>query len=123
MRQLEVHPGEIVVVQQLAVRGDPGAREAGPAAATQAMSCLGCLKLRQSTGTGFAQPNTKPPGNSSINPGTRIVPIGSMCFKGFSVNRPSISAVRSPKWRAASPCAVSCTVMASSTGINQAAIC
>ena len=71
----------------------------GPAAATQIMSRLGWRRLPKFTGTGFAQPNMngrRPSSAAAARPGTSIVPIGSMCFIGFSVTRPSIQAVRSP---------------------------
>ena len=76
--------------------------EAGPARAVMAMPCLGFLKYRISTGTGFAQPNKRlePPLRrlpSSRTPGTRSVPTGSMCRIGLIVTRPSTQAVRSPQ--------------------------
>ena len=95
--------------------------DAGPAAATNTMSRLGCLRFCQVIGTGFAQPNMKP-AIMYIRPGMRIVPSGSMCLSGFSVSRPSIMAVLSPSCSAIQPCAVSCTVMANRTGNTHATI-
>ena len=68
------------------------------------------------TGTGFAHPNSSPPMASRM-PGTSTVPTGSIWRSGFRLKRPSISAVRSPKYRAIQPCATSCRVIAKSTGI------
>ncbi len=65
---------------------------AGPAKATNAISRLGFRKFFQVTGTGFAQPKIKLPINKSIN-GKTTVPMGSMCFIGFSVIRPMDFAV------------------------------
>jgi hypothetical protein len=79
---------------------------AGPAAATHSMSRFGWRRLPKFTGTGFAQPKIHggPPNAAAaaiIIPGTSNVPTGSMCRNGLSEIRPSLSAVRSPKLRAA----------------------
>ncbi len=89
---------------------------AGPAAVTHTMLGRGLRMLRASTGTGFAQPNRKPPSQSS-NAGTSTVPIGSMWRIGLRLSRPCISAVRSPNCLATQPCATSWTVIAKTTGI------
>ena len=67
----------------------------GPAPATQNMSRFGWCKLPKLTGTGFAHPKMNNGArvrtdNAIRKPGTAIVPIGSMCFSGFSVTRPSM---------------------------------
>ena len=56
------------------------------------------------------------PPMASSTPGTSTVPTGSMWRSGLRLRRPSISAVRSPKYRAIQPCATSCRVIAESTG-------
>ena len=48
--------------------------------------------------------------------------MGSMCFRGFTVSRPSIIAVGSPSARATHQCATSWIVMAKSTGSTQMAM-
>lgn len=86
----------------------------GPAKATLAESFLGFLKLEGSIGTGFAQPKTIPSfvGERNLsnnkNPGKIIEPKRSKCFKGFKLNLPETSAVRSPKIFAISPWEISC---------------
>ena len=74
----------------------------GPARATSAMSRFGFLRFCQVTGTGLAQPKMAPPA-SIIRPGTRMVPSGSMCLRGFSVSLPIMRAVLSPKRFATHP--------------------
>src|SRR6185437_12486724 len=49
--------------------------------------------------------------------GIRIVPIGSICLIGFSVIRPSMRAVGSPRMFAIQACADSCTLMANRNAI------
>ena len=88
----------------------------GPAIATHSMSRFGLRKLPKFTGTGFAHPNRIGEWISNSIPGRSTVPIGSMCFSGFAVTRPSIQAVWSPKIRATYPCAASCKVIAKTTG-------
>ena len=91
---------------------------AGPARATSIIARRGLRSTLVATGTGFAHPNKGPP-TASSKPGTSTVPMGSMWRSGFKLKRPSISAVRSPKYLAIQPCATSCRVMAKSTGIAQ----
>jgi len=50
------------------------------------------------------------------------VPIGSTCFNGLSVSRPSRAAVGSPNRRAINPCATSWKTMAITSGTSQVAI-
>ena len=57
------------------------------------------FRFEKLTGTGLAQPNMKGL-NASVTIGSNMVPSGSMCFTGFSVTRPIIHAVASPKRRA-----------------------
>jgi hypothetical protein len=90
--------------------------EPGPAKATQNMPARCGLRFEKFTGTGLAQPNMKGL-NASVTIGTSTVPSGSMCFTGFSVTRPSIHAVESPKRLATKPWAASCSVIAKITGI------
>ena len=92
-----IRPAQISAISRLAP---------GPAAATQSMSCFGLRRLLKLTGTGFAQPNRMPAPPVSFEMirmvnGTINVPIRSKCRIGFSVMRPSICAVRSPKRKAA----------------------
>ena len=61
---------------------------AGPAKAIFIMSTRGLERYRESTGTGFAQPN---PTNKIIND-----PNGSRCANGLSVSLPEYRAVGSP---------------------------
>src|ERR1043165_5128551 len=93
----------------------------GPATATKAISRRGFLRFCQVIGTGLAQPNIKPPREKRMA-GTIIVPIGSICFRGFKVKRPNNLAVGSPHFEATQPCAVSWTVIAKSKGITQSII-
>src|SRR5690625_1141608 len=72
--------------------------EAGPARATQAISRLGFLSIRQSTGTGLAQPNNRPAPPISLllnnkNNGTATVPTGSICLIGLRLTLPAAHAV------------------------------
>ena len=70
--------------------------DAGPAKAIFIISVLGLAKYRESTGTGFAQPN---PTNKIINE-----PNISKCASGFKVKRPAYLAVGSPNLLATHPC-------------------
>lgn len=74
----------------------------GPAKAVIAVPSSLFSKLYSFTGTGLLQPNLK---RTIAN-----APSGSICFKGFNVNLPSIFAVGSPSLYAANPCAYSCIV-------------
>src|SRR3569623_1406828 len=96
--------------------------EVGPAAAPKAISRLGWRRFSTVMGTGLAQPKITPPARISTS-GTSTVPMGSMCFKGLRVRRPSIIAVGSPSLRATQPWATSWTVMANSTGSIHTASC
>ncbi len=93
----------------------------GPAAATSAMPRCGERKCSGTTGTGFAQPIAKP-GRFSATPAQKVtanmaVPRRSRCRIGFSDSRPIIFAVGSPSRHATTPCASSCsTIATSSTG-------
>ena len=69
--------------------------DTGPARATMAISLRGSLKLRQSTGTGLAQPKKTPPVNRAT-PGKITVPKISRWAIGLIVNLPSSFAVGSP---------------------------
>ncbi len=91
----------------------------GPAAATRIMSRLGLRRFRNTTGTGFAQPNVNAPFVSSARPiGTITVPSGIDVPESDSTeSRPSLYAVGSPSCFAAQPCATSCSVIAKTTGI------
>ena len=89
---------------------------AGPPAATQAMSRRELRKAANFTGTGLAYPKTNGDRASKRNPGSRIVPTGSMCLKGLRLTRPNWDAVSSPRNRATNACAASCNVMASYNG-------
>ncbi len=73
----------------------------GPARATRRRSREGLRKLKGLTGTGFAQPKTKPVPVRIKNAGNRIVPIGSIWLIGFKLTRPSTRAVGSPSLSAA----------------------
>jgi len=80
----------------------------GPNKDTIAISLLGFFKLYGFTGTGLAQPKTIGLelvifANITIITGTKIVPIISICFKGFKLNLPYCSAVLSPNILAACP--------------------
>ena len=88
--------------------------EAGPAAATRAISRFGLRNAAGFTITGFAHPN---PRNANA-----AKPNMSMCFKGFNVSRPWRRAVSSPKRYAAYPCENSCTLIHSNAGIIANAI-
>ncbi len=72
----------------------------GPASAIKTESHFGFFRLYGLNGTGFAQPNPK--SKSGMNPNR------SKCASGLSVNRPSRSAVGSPRNFAMSPCENSC---------------
>lgn len=75
----------------------------GPASETKAISFLGSLKLKGSTGTGFAAPKTTgDPLNKRIR-GKRILIIGSMWGIGLSVSLPRSLAVGSPSLFATQP--------------------
>ena len=91
--QRRLHPpaARLLLGEGAGLRHDPDHRGAlrGPAAAVRAMSRFGCLKLRISTGTGFAQPKR----NSAI---IKRPPI-STCRSGLSVSRPARLAVGSPR--------------------------
>src|SRR5262249_49344247 len=80
---------------------------AGPATATQTMPLRGFRSARKLTGTGLAYPNRNGEPSSSRTPGSKIVPVGSMCFKGLRLTRPSLHAVSSPRKRATKPWAAS----------------
>ena len=67
---------------------------------TKKISNFGFLKLRESTGTGFAQPKTKP-WEKEISRSTE--PKKSKWDKGFNVSLPDSFAVLSPLKNAISP--------------------
>ena len=78
----------------------------GPANETIASSLKGLLNWDLFTGTGLAHPiNIKPEENASI--GITILPIRSICFKGFNVSLPILKAVLSPNLNAEYACAYS----------------
>ena len=74
--------------------------DAGPAAATSPIPPRGFLKLRMSTGTGFAQPKSGAPVNTAIV-GNNTVPTQLICAIGSMVNLPRYFAVASPSLSAA----------------------
>ncbi len=75
----------------------------GPAKETKARSFRPSRRLKGSTGTGFAAPKiTGEPLIRSII-GNRMLIRGSMCFRGFNVNRPISRAVGSPSLSATNP--------------------
>src|SRR3989344_9151592 len=78
---------------------------AGPAKETFKVPHFWSLKLKGLTGTGFAQPKMGPWPAVAINnnKGNKIVPKGSICFKGFKVKRPASLAVVSPNFKATLP--------------------
>ncbi len=90
----------------------------GPAADTIAVSLSGFRKLRGLIGTGFAQPNTTPPGIIAIKRGSIIEPNRSMCLIGFSVSLPARRAVGSPNRSATNPCEISCITTEKTRTIN-----
>jgi hypothetical protein len=75
------------------------------------------LKLRGSTGVGFAQPNGGNPSTIRIS-GMMMVPKGSIWTMGLSEMRPSIFAVGSPSRFAIQACADSCTQIANKRTIT-----
>lgn len=82
----------------------------GPARETKAMSFLPSLRLKGSTGTGFAAPIIMgEPEIRSIR-GRAILIRGSICFLGFRVSLPMSLAVGSPSLSATYPCAISCKI-------------
>ncbi len=83
----------------------------GPTTAVLMSSHTSFLKLRGSTGVGFAHPNIGKWLNARIA-GSRTVPTGSMCLMGFNVTRPSMRAVGSPQREAIQACADSWTLIA-----------
>lgn len=76
---------------------------AGPARATQIISCLGFLRLWKFTGTGLAQPNIIGDLVMIKSKGRTIVPIRSIWGMGFRVNLPERRAVGSPHLSATQP--------------------
>lgn len=68
----------------------------GPAKDIKAESFLGSFKLKGSTGTGFAQPNTKGEPIKMRNRGINTVPYKSAWAIGFRVILPFKRAVGSP---------------------------
>ncbi len=117
--KLDGLPISLVAIKVISTQKTAMARlAAGPAMATRAVSRFGLPRLRQSIGTGFAQPKTKPTVRYNTA-GTIIVPTGSICLMGFKLNRPSIIAVRSPSLYATQPCATSCRTIAKMTGISE----
>lgn len=94
----------------------------GPASAVRSRSFNGFLKLYGLTGTGFAQPNTKPVPEKMRSAGSKTVPTRSMCFMGFRVTRPAYLAVGSPKRSAAMACADSWTTIATMKPMIEAMI-
>lgn len=81
----------------------------GPAMATFKAPHFWSLKFKGLIGTGFAQPKIGPLPKVAANKikGSKIVPKGSMCFKGFKLNLPISRAVLSPKDKATLPWAIS----------------
>lgn len=68
----------------------------GPESATSARSFLPSCKLNGSTGTGLAAPIIIGDPETRRIRGKAMLIIGSICFPGFSVNRPARRAVGSP---------------------------
>src|SRR6266496_3076644 len=83
----------------------------GPTTEVKMSSSTGLAKFCGFTGVGFAQPII---GIFEIaaTSGNNTVPTGSMCFSGFSVIRPNMRAVGSPRKFAIHACADSCTLIA-----------
>src|SRR6185369_1011349 len=82
--------------------------EIGPAAATAASPHCAPRRFIGLYGVGLAQPMKKPPGRSTVIARSRP-PSGSKCARGSSVRRPSSRAVPSPRRKAVSACANSCS--------------
>ena len=82
----------------------------GPAKETSAMSFLPSLKLKGSTGTGFAAPIIMGEPEIKRIRGRAMLIIGSICFLGSRVSLPARRAVGSPSRSATNPCAISCKI-------------
>jgi len=80
----------------------------GPDIATKARSFLPSLRLKGSTGTGFAAPITTGEPPKSRKRGRRMLIKGSMWGMGFRVSLPMSLAVGSPSLSATKPWATSC---------------
>jgi len=70
--------------------------ERGPEAPTLTKSTRGLLKLRGLMGTGLAQPIMNGERERIKRRGNIIVPMGSICGRGFNVILPAYLAVLSP---------------------------
>lgn len=82
-----------------------------PAIETNSSPILKFEKFRGLTGTGLAQPMANwPEVETNISIGSRIEPSGSIWGIGFKVSLPATSAVRSPNFKATSPCMTSWTI-------------
>src|SRR6266536_1945757 len=68
----------------------------GPTIEVSTSSRTGLRKFLGLTGVGLAQPSIGMPVNAATS-GNKIVPTGSICLIGFSVMRPSMRAVGSPR--------------------------
>jgi len=79
----------------------------GPAAPTNIISCFGFFNPEKLTGTGFAQPKRNGDPEIIRKTGKIIVPMGSICARGFRVSLPAYLAVGSPRLYAIHPCATS----------------
>jgi len=77
----------------------------GPATDTFKVPHFWSWKLKGLMGTGFAQPKIGPWPKVKMSKikGRKMVPTGSMCFRGFKVRRPASFAVGSPKDKATLP--------------------
>ena len=90
MKQIVVNVGSPETRMRSAKRSANAKLVAGPAAATiVSPQCGARVRLYGLYGTGFAQPNRKPPGERIEIMGKIIEPSMSMCGMGLSVSRPA----------------------------------
>lgn len=82
----------------------------GPDTPTKAAPNSSYFTLLGLNGTGLAAKNGGKPATIRTT-GNSTVVIGSMCFKGFRVILPSLSAVSSPSQRPVNACIASCKVI------------